>query len=189
MRPWNRPQEVAELTATPVRGAVADPGPHDWRARRLLDSRPAWPVTGSHDWPLERPPRLSLRSRYRSATGYLVVLFKDGAEAQRALRGLVERGVPEVDLRLYLSEEILSIASRQRHDRPALARAIAALTADRAARRRYVDNAKTGGAALWFFAPIHRRADSLVRLLADYDYLSLRYFSQEGVQDIDRYAA
>jgi hypothetical protein len=94
--------------------------------------------------------------------------------------------VPEQDLRLYLSEEVLSIGSHLAEDRPTLAKAIGALTVDRAARRRYLDNAKSGGAALWLFAPTEDCADRLVRLLADYDYLSLRYFGEEGVQDINR---
>lgn len=61
-----------------------------------------------HDWPLERSARGSLRPWFFSAEGYLGLLFKDGEEARRAQRGLLERGVPEEDVRLYDAEQVLS---------------------------------------------------------------------------------
>jgi hypothetical protein len=141
-------------------------------------------VTEPHNWPIENLARGSLRPWFFSAEGYLAVLFKDGEEAQRAQRGLLEGGVPDEDVRLYDAEQILSIEARLQQERSNLAKAIAALTGDRTARERYLDNARAGGAALWLFAPSEERADRLVVLLADYDYLSLRYFGDEGVQDI-----
>jgi hypothetical protein len=68
----------------------------------------------------------------------------------------------------------------------AVSKALAALTADRAARRRYLDNAAAGGAALWLYAPTEEDADRLVRELADYDYRSLRYYGGHGIEDILR---
>ncbi len=142
-------------------------------------------MTEPHDWPLEQPAKGSLRPWYFSAAGYLAVMFKDAETARRAQRGLVERGVPEADIRLYVAEQILSIESRQRQERSTLAKAVAALTGDRAARERYLANARAGGAALWLFAPTKDRADRLVGLLADYHYVSLRYFGDEGTEDIN----
>jgi hypothetical protein len=49
-----------------------------------------------------------------------------------------------------------------------------------------MDNARTGGSALWLVAPTKDRADQLVVLLADYSYSSLRYYGQEGVSDLQR---
>jgi hypothetical protein len=69
-------------------------------------------MTEPHDWPFEQPARGTLRPWYLTAAGYLAVLFPDGQEAQRATQGLLQRGVPANDVRLYDAEEVLSIASR-----------------------------------------------------------------------------
>jgi hypothetical protein len=145
-------------------------------------------MTESHDWPFEQPAGGSLRPWYLTATGYLVVLFSDLQEAERARRGLVEAEVSEQDLRLYASEEILDILARLQKERSILARAVAALAADASARQRFLDNARTGGAALWLVAPTRDRADQLVGLLADYGYRSLRYYGEDGVTDLQREA-
>ena len=138
------------------------------------------------DWPFEQPARGTLRPWDLTATGYLVVLFGDREEAKRAKRGLLERSVPENDLRLYEAEEILSIPSRLQKERSPLAKTIAAVVADPKARQRYLDNARAGGSALWLFAPTEDRADQLVGLLADYNYGFLRYHGDKGVKDIHR---
>jgi hypothetical protein len=143
-------------------------------------------MTESHDWPFEQPAGGSLRPWYLTATGYLVVLFGDLQEAERARRGLVEAEVSEQDLRLYASEEIMDILARLQKERSILARAVAALAADASARQRFLDNARTGGAALWLVAPTRDRADQLVGLLADYGYRSLRYYGEDGVTDLQR---
>jgi hypothetical protein len=143
-------------------------------------------VTEPNDWPLEQPAEGTLRPWYLRATGYLVVLFRDPAEAQRAHRGLIERKVAPEELRLYEAEEILRNLARQQQERSILARAVAALAADPGARSLFMDNARTGGAALWLVAPTKDRADHLVVLLADYSYSSLRYYGQEGVSDLQR---
>jgi hypothetical protein len=145
-------------------------------------------MTESHDWPFEQPAGGSLRPWYLTATGYLVVLFSDLQEAERARRGLVEAEVSEQDLRLYASEEILDILARLQKERSILARAVAALAADASARQRFLDNARTGGAARWLVAPTRDRADQLVGLLADYGYRSLRYYGEDGVTDLQREA-
>ena len=62
----------------------------------------------SHDWPIERSARGSLRPWFFSAEGFLGLLFKDGEEARRALHGLLERGVPDEDVRLYDADQVLS---------------------------------------------------------------------------------
>jgi hypothetical protein len=143
-------------------------------------------MTESHDWPFEQSAEGSLRPWYLTATGYLVVLFSDPEEAERARDGLVDGRVAEHDLRLYTSEEILGILARLQKERSILARAVAALAADTSARQRFLDNARTGGAALWLVAPTRDRADQLVSLLADYGYSSLRYYGEDGVADLQR---
>jgi len=143
-------------------------------------------VTEPHDWPLEQSAEGTLRPWYLTATGYLVVLFSHPEEAQRARSGLLDHEVSQEDIRLYESEEMLRILARARKERSILAKAVFALAADPPARQRVVDNARTGGAALWLVAPTRDRADHLVGLLADYDYSSLRYYGDEGVADVHR---
>ena len=143
-------------------------------------------VTEPHDWPLEQPAERSLRPWYFRATGYLMVLFSDPEEAQRARRGLLEGEVPQEDIRLYESEEILRIVSRLQEERSIVAKAVAALVADASVKQRFLDNARTGGAALWLVAPTRDRADHLVGLLADYGYSFLRYYGDDGVADVQR---
>jgi hypothetical protein len=87
---------------------------------------------------------------------------------------------------LYESEEILRILSQLQEERSIVAKAVAALVADPAAKQRFLHNAWTGGAALWLVAPTRDRADHLVQLLADYDYSSLRYYGDHGVTEVER---
>jgi len=56
--------------------------------------------------------------------------------------------------------------ARLREERSIVAKAVAALVADPGAKQRFLDNARTGGAALWLVAPTRDRADQLVGLLA-----------------------
>ena len=143
-------------------------------------------MTEPHDWPLEQPAEGTLRPWYFRATGYLMVLFSEPEEAQRARRGLLEGEVPQEDIRLYESEEILRIVSRLQEERSIVAKAVAALVADASVKQRFLDNARTGGAALWLVAPTRDRADHLVELLADYTYSFLRYYGDDGVADVQR---
>jgi hypothetical protein len=143
-------------------------------------------VTEPHDWPLEQPAEGTVRPWCLTATGYLVVLFRDPEEAQRAQRGLVGREVPQEEARLYQSEEILANVARLREERSIVAKAVAALVADPGAKQRFLDNARAGGAALWLVAPTRDRADQLVVLLADYSYSSLRFYGHDGVADLQR---
>jgi hypothetical protein len=143
-------------------------------------------VTEPHDWPLERPGEGTLRPWYLTATGYLVVLFGDPEEARRAHRGLLEREVPEDEVRLYESEELLRNLSRLQKERSLLARAVAALSADPPAKRRFLANAQGGGSAMWLIAPTRERAKRLIGLLADYGYSSLRYYGEDGVTDLEQ---
>jgi hypothetical protein len=160
------------------------------RGVRRVDSAPVAlgviTVTEPHDWPLEQPAAGTLRPWYSRATGYLMVLFSDPEEAQRAQRGLLEREVPQEELRLYESEEILRIVARLQEERSILAKAVAALVADPSVKQRFLDTARTGGAILWLVAPTRDRADHLVGLLADYSYSFLRYYGDDGVADVQQ---
>jgi hypothetical protein len=143
-------------------------------------------VTEPHDWPLEQPAEGTLRPWYLKATGYLMVLFSHPEQAQRARSGLLKHGVCEQDIRLYESEETLRILAQAQKERSILAKAVFALAADSAVKQRVLDNARTGGAALWLVAPTRDRADHLVGLLADESYSSLRYYGQDGVADVQQ---
>jgi hypothetical protein len=143
-------------------------------------------MTQPQDWPFEQPADGTLRPWYLTTSGYLEVLFSDPEEAQRAQRGLLQHQIPKEELRLYESEEILRILSQLQEARSNVAKAVAALVADPDAKQRLLDNAWTGGAALWLVTPTRDRADHLVQLLADYDYSSLRYYGDHGVTDVQR---
>jgi hypothetical protein len=143
-------------------------------------------VTQPHNWPFEQSAEGNLRPWYLTATGYLMVLFSHPEEAQRARSGLLDHKVSQEDIRLYESEEILRILARAQKERSILAKAVFALAADPPVKQRILDNARTGGAALWLVAPTRDRADHLVGLLADYDYSSLRYYGEEGVADVQQ---
>ena len=143
-------------------------------------------MTEPQAWPFEQPAEGTLRPWYLMATGYLEALFSDPQEAQRAQRGLLQHQVPQEELRLYESEEILRILSQLQEERSIVAKAVAALVADPDAKRRFLHNAWAGGAALWLVARTRDRADHLVQLLADYDYSSLRYYGDHGVTEVER---
>jgi hypothetical protein len=123
-------------------------------------------VTEPHDWPFEQPAEGTLRPWYLTATGYLMALFSHPEEAQRARSGLLQHQVSQEDIRLYESQEILRILARAQAQRSILAKAVFALAADSSARQGVLDNAHTGGAALWLVAPTRDRANHLVTLLA-----------------------
>jgi hypothetical protein len=110
-------------------------------------------MTQPQDWPFEQPADGTLRPWYLTTSGYLEVLFSDPEEAQRAQRGLLQHQIPKEELRLYESEEILRILSQLQEARSNVAKAVAALVADPDAKQRLLDNAWTGGAALWLVAP------------------------------------
>lgn len=143
-------------------------------------------MTEQRDWPLEQSAEGTLRPWHYTAVGYLAVLFEDSGEAERAQRGLRERGVPEGDLRLYDGEETLRIASRLQQERSILAKAIDEIVVDHRAERRWLGNARAGGSLLFVFAASTERANRIVGLLADYQYGSLDYFGEHGVEVIER---
>ena len=51
---------------------------------------------------------------------------------------------------------------------------------------RWLGNARAGGSLLFIFAPSQERANWIVRLLADYQYGSLDYFGEHGVEVIEQ---
>jgi hypothetical protein len=143
-------------------------------------------VTERRDWPPEQSAKGTLRPWHDTAVGYLAVLFADAEEAQRAQRGLRERGVPEGDLRLYDGEATLRIAARLQQERSILAKAIKEVVVDHRAEKRWLGNARAGGSLLFVFAPTRERANRMVGLLADCQYGSLDYFGEHGVEVIER---
>jgi hypothetical protein len=143
-------------------------------------------VTEQRPWPPEQSAKGALRPWHDTAVGYLAVLFGDAEEAQRAQRGLPQQGVPEGDLRRYDGEETLRIAARLQQERSILAKAIKEIVVDHRAERRWLGNARAGGSLLFVFAPTRERANRMVGLLADYQYGSLDYFGERGVEVIER---
>ena len=143
-------------------------------------------VTEQHDWPPELSAKGTLRPWHYTAAGYLAVLFEDLEKGQRAQRGLEQEGVLQGDLRLYDGEETLRMASRLEQERSLLAKAIERVVVDHRAEERWLGNARAGGCLLFIYAPTRERASWMVRLLADYQYGSLDYFGDHGVEVIER---
>jgi hypothetical protein len=143
-------------------------------------------VSEQRDWPLEQSAKGTLRPWHYTAVGYLAVLFEDPAEAQRAQRGLQQRGVPEGDLRLYDGKETLRIAARLQQERSTLAKAIKEIVIDHRAQERWLGNATAGGSLLFLYAPSLEHANRMVGVLSDYQYGSLDYFGEHGVEVIER---
>ena len=143
-------------------------------------------MTERRDWPPEQSAKGALRPWHDTAVGYLAVLFADPREAQRAQRGLPQQGVPEGDLRRYDGQETLDIAARLQQERSILAKAIKEIVVDHRAEQRWLDNARAGGSLLFVYAPTRERANRMVGLLADYQYGSLDYFGEHGVEVIER---
>ena len=142
-------------------------------------------MTEPHDWPAEQSARGTVRPWHYTTVGYLAAVFEDPEEALRAQRGLRDQGVPEADLRLYDAEQTLGIASRLQQERSIVAKAINEVVVDHPVRERWLANARAGGSQLWVHAPTKDRADRLVGLLADYQYLSLQYFGEDGVETVE----
>ena len=95
-------------------------------------------MTEQRDWPPEQSAKGTLRPWHATAVGFLALLFADPEEAQRAQRGLQQRGVAEGDLRLYDGEETLGIAARLEQERSILARAVKELVVDHRAEKRWL---------------------------------------------------
>ena len=142
-------------------------------------------MSEQRDWPLEQSAKGSVRPWHYTAVGYLAVLFEDSEEAQRAQRGLQRRGVPEGDLRLYDGKETLRIAARLQQERSTLAKAIKEIVVDHRAEERWLGNARAGGSLLFLYAPSKEHANRMVGLLSDYQYGSLDYFGEHGVEVIE----
>jgi hypothetical protein len=60
------------------------------------------------------------------------------------------------------------------------------MVVDHRAERRWLGNARAGGSLLFLYAPTKERATRMVGLLADYQYGSLDYFGEHGVEVIER---
>jgi hypothetical protein len=139
-------------------------------------------LSPEHDWPFEKATEGGVRPWFLSATGYLVVLFPNLARADKAKEAL-SRLVSDGDMRLYDSEETLAIEGRRSDASSKVAKAVADLTADESMKDIYLSTTRAGGAALWIYAPDDDLANRVLRLLANHEYVHVRYYGAGGVQD------
>ena len=70
-------------------------------------------------------------------------------------------------------------------ERSILAKAINEVVVDHGAEKRWLGNARAGGSLLFLYAPTRERANRMVGLLVDYQYGSLDYFGEDGVEVIE----
>jgi hypothetical protein len=138
-------------------------------------------MSAEHDWPFEKADG-GVRPWFLAATGYLVVRVSDVAGAEGAKEALAKL-MPDSDIRLYQGEETLAIEARRAESSSKVAKTVTELTVDDAMRERYLASARAGGAALWVYVPTDDMADRVMRLLANEEYVHLRYYGPRGVQD------
>jgi hypothetical protein len=116
--------------------------------------------------------------------------LRAGRVPGRASRPVVTRGqrLPRLGAAAVArdGEETLRIASRLQQERSILAKAIKEIVVDHRAEKRWLGNAREGGSLLFLYAPAKEPANRMVRLLANYQYGSLDYFGEHGVELIER---
>jgi len=141
-------------------------------------------MTAEHEWPFELGSDKRVRPWFLSASGYLFAVFPDPEVAQRAQRGLVADGVSPADLRIDPGEEILRREAERSDENSVLTKALTAVTVDRHVRDLVFETAAAGGSVLWAYAPADDAANRLIRFLADFDYVLLRYYGHDGAVDL-----
>jgi hypothetical protein len=139
----------------------------------------AWPTGMS-----EQDPPARARPLVFNPTGFLVVMLQDAEQAERARAELAQARFVETDLRVYTSQEILDSWDRFLVERSVAQRVVGAVTDDPETIELYFGYARAGRAALWVRVPDRDDAKRAVRHLIDYDVLHVRYYGDDGQEDI-----
>ena len=117
------------------------------------------------------------------ATGFLVTILADTAEAQRAEAALIEGGFLPQDIKLYTGKQTLenNVAYMERRD--VTAKVVGAIIDDSEGLELYLDYAREGRCALWLRLPDEGDVPKALRVLADFDYLHARYYGDDKQTD------
>jgi hypothetical protein len=138
-------------------------------------------MNASAPWPMDLEQLLAVVFR---AEGFFVAILVDESEGNAAMQGLADAGVAEDDLKLYTSEEILSIHERYVEHRTVGAKVAGVFMDDDAGRDLYLGYAEDGRCALWVRVPDKADVPTVLRALADRVYLHARYYGKDGVKDV-----
>jgi hypothetical protein len=132
-------------------------------------------------WPMDLEQLLAVVFR---ADGFFVAILADEGEGRGAMLDLLEVGVSEADLKLYTSDEILSIHERYVERRGVGAKIAGVFMDDDDGRDRYLGYAEEGRCALWVRVPDKADVPRVLRALAGRVYLHARYYGKDGVKDV-----
>ena len=117
------------------------------------------------------------------ATGFLVAILADTAEAQSAEAALIERGFLPQDIKLYTGNTTLdnNVAYMERRD--VTAKVVGAIIDDSEGLELYLNYAREDRCALWLRLPDESDVPKALRVLADFDYLHARYYGDDKHTD------
>jgi len=112
-------------------------------------------------------------------TGYLVVILSDADEAQRAETDLVAHGFAPRDVKLYTGTQILENYEVYQDRRTVTDKVVGSVTADSEGRELYLDYARQGRCAMWVRIPDENDVPKALRVLANHDYVHMRYYGSD----------
>jgi hypothetical protein len=117
------------------------------------------------------------------ATGFLVAILADTAEAQRAEVALIEGGFLPQDIKLYTGNQTLENNVVYMERRDVTAKVVGAIIDDSEGLELYLDYAREDRCALWLRLPDESVVPKVLRVLADFDYLHARYYGDDKHTD------
>jgi hypothetical protein len=115
--------------------------------------------------------------------GYLVVLLSDAEEGARSVVALVDAGFAVGDMKLYGDKEILESYEVYESRRNVMDRLVGPFIHDLEGRDLYLAYARKGASALWVRLQDETEVPKALRILADVNYLFMRYYWVGGQED------
>jgi hypothetical protein len=115
--------------------------------------------------------------------GYLVVIMADLERARRAETALAQAGVAPSDIKLYSGNQILENQAVYIGRRSVMTKLIAVVTEDVEGRELYLAYAREDRCAMWVRLPDDGRVARVLRVLADFGCLHVRYFGRDEQHD------
>ena len=118
-------------------------------------------------------------------SGYLVVILASSEEAQRAETALVAEGFASRDVKLYTGKEILDNHEEYMKRRGATSKMEGSMVDDVEGRELYLGYARDDRCAMWVRIPDEEDVPKALRVLADHDYVHMRYYGSQRQTDFN----
>ena len=118
-------------------------------------------------------------------SGYLVVILASSEEAQRAETALVAEGFASRDVKLYTGKEILDNHEEYMKRRGATSKMVGSMVDDVEGRELYLGYARDDRCAMWVRIPDEEDVPKALRVLADHDYVHMRYYGSQRQTDFN----